>query len=242
MKKGLNLLPLLGLSCALQAQSWEVFLSSGVQSPASGLASETLDPYGDRLGRSLSPSSDFRQLSLGADYNLLSYGPWRLRAGCEVSLGGPSPDLAVRYLAISGLASYYVQAAGSLKLTSINPGFAFVYVAPWAGEYGLGLEGRVQRLTFDAGSVNVLIPGESGTLPGATLKYGTTSPFLTAHAAFVQQYPEYAVFARFTLAFDLKSATSVDSYSQAQFGGLDGQLLAALLPRKEVKVSAGMRF
>jgi len=242
MKYWLKLLPLLGVASALQAQSWEVYLSSGVQSPATGLSAETIDQFGDRLGRSLSASSDFRQLSLGGGYNLLSYGPWRFRAGAEVSLGGPTPDLTVRYLTTSGLTSYYAFATGALKLTTFSPGVNFDYVAPWAGEYGLGLEGRMQRLSFDAGSVTMGIPGESGSMPGAKLKYDTTDPFLTAHAAFVQQYPEYAVFARFTLAFNLKSATPVGSYAPSQFGGLDGQLLAALLPRKEVKVSAGMRF
>ena len=242
MHPWLKALPLFALTGALQAQNWEVFLSSGVQSPSTALATETVDSFGLREGRSLSPSSDYRQLSLGASYNLLSYGPWRLKAGAEASLGGPSPDLVIRYLAVSGLSQYYVQASGALKLTSVNPGFNIDYVAPWAGEYGLGLEARMQRMSYTAGSVTTALPGLAGVQPAATLKYDTTNPFVTAHAAFVQQYPEYAVFARFTLAFNLKSATPVGSYTEAQFGGLDGQLLASLLPRKEVKVSVGMRF
>jgi hypothetical protein len=195
------------------------------------------------VGQSLSPSSDFRQLSLGADYNLLRYGAWRLRAGVEASVGGPNPDLMLRYLSTVGFTEYFVQVSGTSKLRTVSPGLNLVYVAPWAGEYGLGIEARLQHLSFDADNVAKDIPGVSGlALPGISISKSSTDPFLTAHAAFVQQYPDYAVFARFGLAFNLKSAVPVASATQAQFGAVDPSLLEALMPRKEVKVSVGMRF
>ena len=233
--------PLLVLGCALNAQSWEVYVASGVQSPSHAMSNEAADGMGQRMGKSLALSADFRQLSLGGSYNLLSYDAFRLRVGAEASVGGPSPDLVIRY-ATGGFQPYYVEATGSLKLRSINPGISVAYVAPWAGEYGLGLEARMQRLSFESQNVVKFIPSASGTMPGVSISRTSTDPFLTAHATFVQQYTDYAVFARFTLAFNLKSATSLDSMSQEQFGALDATLLDGLMPRKEVKISVGARF
>lgn len=242
MTRWVQLLPLLGAGCMLCAQNWEVQVSSGVQSPSRALVQESIDAYGQRSGRSFSTSSDFRQLSVGGSYNALSYGALRLRAGVAATLGGPSPDLVIRYLRSTGLQSYYAEASGQLKLSSVDPALTLVYVAPWAGEYGLGVEARMQKLAFDAGSVTKDIPGSSGAQPALSRSLSRTDPFLTLHAAFVQQYPDLAVFARFTLAFNLKSAVTADSFTEAQFGSLDEQLLGALFPRRDVKVSVGVRF
>jgi len=243
MNVSMKLLLLMALPCLLEAQNWEVFVATGVQSPSTGLSDETLNTYGQRQGRSLSLSSDFRQASLGASYNLLSYGAFRLRVGVETTVGGPNPDLMVRYLVPSGLTEYYTQASGTLRLQTTSPGLTVVWVAPWAGEYGLGVESRMQKLTFSAGSVAKDTPTQVGTnLPAILMSKASNETFMTAHAAFVQQYPEFALFARFLLAFNLKPSTTVGSFAQDQFGSVDPGLLEALMPRSEIKVSAGVRF
>ena len=236
----LFLLSLVGAS--LSAKDLDVYLSFGLLSPRKDLSNQVVDSLGQPTGQMFQPASDFRMAGLGVAYTLLGRGAWRLRGSLEMAGSVQDPGATLRYLEYSGLTSHYLQAEGSLKATSLNVGLSAVYVSSGAGEYGVTLERRSQALEFDVAQATVSFPGDTALLSGLKLKKTLADPFLSVHATFVQRYEAFALFSRVSFGIDLTSSPALGGYPESSYQNLDPDLLAALRPRQELKLSLGVRF
>jgi hypothetical protein len=136
---------------------------------------------------------------------------------------------------------------GTLKDVSWSPGLSAVYVSSGAGEYGVSLEERMEMLEFsilEGASVSTGGGGvdETQDLAGRTLRKRLTDTCLLVHATFLQQYENFGVFARIALGRSFKAGRSIGGYGPQSFFPLDPDLLEALRPRQEVRLSVGIRY
>lgn len=239
MKHLMLVLPLLAGGC-LAAGDLDIYLTASVLSPRKNLASEYLNADGQKLGRSLQLSSDFRQLGGGVAYSFLSFGPWRLKGQAEFTVGPSDPAFTLRYASDQGVEPL-VEVTGDLQYYSVSPGISLVYRSSGLGEYGITLENRFQWMSgyFEKGLWSVAGPD---TPAWVERKADLSDPFVSINATFVQQYQRMGFLARISYGINLKSPKKVGDFTEAQYIAMDEKLLEALRPRQEIKLSAGVRF
>jgi len=209
--------------------------------PVRNLSDQTVDQFGQQTGQLFQPTQDLQMISIGAAYTFLSEGLFQFRGNLEYAMSIQNPQTELRFLQYQGTINYFLEASGTLKCTSINPGLTVVYVSSGAGEYGLTLEERFMAMEYDINQATYAFPSP-GQAPSLSLKKQLVDPFLSVHATFVQQYQSCGLFARISYGLDLRSIPAIGGYQQQDFQTLNDDLLEALRPRQEVKLSLGTRF
>lgn len=240
--KRCGLLLALGLGTTLPAGDLDFFLSFGALSPGRTLATETVDAQGQRKGQLFQPSGDPRMAGVGVGWAFLTKGSWRVKATMGYQASVVKPDAALRYLRYEGTDAHYLEATGTLRAFSLDPGVGVTWVSSGAGEYGVSYEMRYQTLTYLMNQTVRYFPGETSISSGKEIQSTLVDPWLTFHATFVQRYEDFGVFARLSFGTNLKSGKAPGAFPEATWQNLSPDLMEILRPRQEVKIALGIRY